>query len=61
MERCNICNKTYDACRCAEYAEAEKKRTHEMTLREKYCNLGDKAVAKLKVVLIVAIISGSIT
>lgn len=60
MERCDVCHKTYDECKCAEYAENERQRNHELTLREKYCNLGESVSTKLKYVLIVAIVCGAV-
>lgn len=60
MERCDICHKTYDTCECAAYAEREKVRTHEAMMREKLVISGDKLIEKLKIVLIVAIVSGTV-
>ena len=58
--RCKVCNKLYDDCKCAEYAERDKERLHEAEMREKLVFSGDKVIDKLKVVLIVAILSGTL-
>lgn len=60
MDRCDVCHKLYDDCRCAEYAEAEKKREHEMGMRNKLILSADKLIEKLKFVIVVAIVSGTI-
>ena len=60
MERCDVCHKLYDDCKCAEYTEREKERIHEADMRDKLVFSGDKVVDKLKTVLIIAIVSGTI-
>jgi len=60
IDRCEVCHKVYDECRCSEYAEAQKKREHEMTMRDKLIFSGDKLIEKLKIIIVIAIISGTV-